>query len=267
MTDKKAKGLVIGASIFLLLVGGILYYIFDRQGYANSGNSNFVKYEINDYVEVNNLNLDSYNDVYNNIKVSKVNIKNIDNDGIKTFIHNEDNIIGYITGYYNEIKQKDSYTSSSSAVSSIKKQINGTVLSVLYRIDFELDPIYFEDSSRSYITVFNVDLATGKSLSTDDLLLKYNYTKDYIADKIFIEDILIPSDQIVIDKSTNISLTRSDIERRKSEYINRIVSEFDNIIKVYIDNNNLTLVYDKKELNSLFFDTDIDTDIKTRYLR
>ena len=136
MTDKKAKGLVIGASIFLLLVGGILYYIFDRQGYANSGNSNFVKYEINDYVEVNNLNLDSYNDVYNNIKVSKVNIKNIDNDGIKTFIHNEDNIIGYITGYYNEIKQKDSYTSSSSAVSSIKKQINGTVLSVLYRIDF-----------------------------------------------------------------------------------------------------------------------------------
>ena len=267
MTDKTAKGMVIGASIFLLLVGGILYYIFDKQGYDNSGKSNYVKYDIDDYVEVNSLTFDSYTDVYNDIRVSKANIKNIDDDVIKSFIHNEDNIIGYITGYYNEIKQKDSYTSSNSAVSSIKKQINGTVLSVLYRLNFELDPIYFEDSSRSYLTVLNVDLATGKNLSTDDLLLKYNYTKDYIAEKIYIDDILIPSDQIVIDKSTNISLTRSDIERRKSEYIDRIESEFDNIIKVYIDNSNLTLVYDKKELNSLFFDTDIDTDIKTRYLK
>lgn len=267
MNDKTAKRMVIGVSIFLLLVGGILYYIFDRQGYDNSGKSNYVKYDINDYVEVTSVDFDSYGDVYNNTRVSRVSIKNISNDGVKNFLHNEDNIVGYITGYYNEIKQKDSYTSSSSAVSSIKKQVNGTVLSVLYRVDFELDPIYFEDSSRSYMTVLNVDLATGKSLSTDDLLLKYNYTKDYIANKIFIEDILVPSDQIVIDKNTNISLTRSDIERRKSEYIDRIVGEFDNIIKVYIDNNNLTLVYDKKELNSLFFDTDIDTDIKTRYLR
>ena len=162
MTDKTSKLMVVFASIFLICVGLTLYYIFDKQGYQNSGKSNYVKYNVNDYVEIENLSFDNYNDVYSNIDVSKVKLNNLDEEVIKTFLHNEDNIIGYVTGYYNEIKQKESYTSSNKAESSIKKQINGTVLSILYRIDFDLDPIYFEDNNRSYITVLNVDLATKK---------------------------------------------------------------------------------------------------------
>ena len=104
-------------------------------------------------------------------------------------------------------------------------------------------------------------------LSNNDLLGKYNYTKEYIAEKILDEDLLISNGQVVIDKNTNISLTKEDIERKKSDYVNRIISEFDNIIKVYIENNSLVLVYDKKELNDLFFDNDYNNELKVRYLK
>ena len=99
------------------------------------------------------------------------------------------------------------------------------------------------------------------------MLSKYNYSKKYIAEKLFNEDILIGQNEIVIDRNTNISLTKSDIERKKEEYIQRITDDFNNIIKVYIENNSLVLVYDKKELNDLFFDNAYNNELKVRYLK
>lgn len=267
MSDKKVKILVYVSALFLLLVGAGLYYIFDRQGYASSGESTFVKYDIKDYIETKPVIFSNYDSVYSSINVSRVNIKNINNEEVKTFLTEEDELIDYITGYYSEIVSKEDYTPINSASSNIKTQINGTVLSIFYEMNFTLDKELFSDNIRSYVTTINIDLGTEKILSADDLLSKYSYTKDYIADKIFDEDVMISSNQIVIDKNTNISLTKSDIERKKNEYVNRIINEFDNIIKVYIENNSLALVYDKKVLNNLFFDNEFDTDIKIRYLK
>ena len=106
-----------------------------------------------------------------------------------------------------------------------------------------------------------------KVLNDDDLLNKFNYTKEYISEKIFNDDILINDNEIVIDKNTNISFTKKDIERRKEEYINRIVADFNNIIKMYIERGSLVLVYDSKEVKTIFFDGNFDTDIKIRYLK
>lgn len=267
MSDKKVKVLVFVSALFLLLVGTGLYYLFEKQGYGNSKESTFVKYDIKDYVETKPVIFSNYDNVYSSINVSRINIKNISNDSINVFLSEEDELIDYITGYYSDIVSEDNYTPTNTATSNIKVQINGTVLSVFYEIDFTLDEELFSDNIRSYITTINIDLGTEKVLSTDDLLSKYSYTKEYIANRIFDEDVMISNSQVLIDKNTNISLTKSDIERKKKEYVNRIISEFDNIIKVYIENNSLTLVYDKKVLNNLFFDNEIDTDIKIRYLK
>ena len=200
--------------------------------------------------------------------MSKVSIINIDDSITKSFIKNENEFINYVSAYYNEIVPVgDDYIPASSANSNIKTQINGAVLSIYYEMNIDLDGELFENSTRSYFTTLNVDLGTERALSTDDLLNKYNYTKKYIAEKIFEEDVLIDNNEVVIDKNTNLSYTKSDIIRKKEEYISRIVDDFDNIIKVYIDNNYLTIVYDKKELKNMFFDNNFNTEIKIRYLK
>lgn len=267
MNNKQAKLLVVVAAIFLLLSGMGLYVLFEKQGYGDTKKRNIVTYDIKDYIETVPVIYNDYGNVYDSINVSRIKIKNIANSDINLFLEREEELINYITGYYNEIGAKEDYLPINTATSVIKTQINGTILSVLYEIDFSLDEDIFDDNKRSYIITTNIDLATEKVLSSDDLLSKYNYTKEYISEKIFEEDVLISKGQIVIDKNTNISLTKDDIERKKEIYIDGIINQFDNIIKVYIENNSLAIVYDKKELNGIFFDNSFDTDIKIRYLK
>lgn len=267
MNDKKVRGLVIVSALVLLLAGTGLYIIFDKQGMGINKTNNYVNYNVNNYVEVTPVVFNTYNNVYSSINVSKINIKNIDEGMTKEFLEKEEEIISYITGYYKEITANSNYLPVNTVSSTIKTQINGAVLSILYKVDFNLDKSIFEDNVKSYMATLNIDLGTNKALTKENLLSKYNYSKSYIAEKLFNEDVLIENGQVVIDKNTNISLTKSDIERRKEEYVNRIISEFDNIIDMYIENNSLVLVYDKKELNNVFFDNKFDTDVKFRYLK
>ena len=43
--------------------------------------------------------------------------------------------------------------------------------------------------------------------------------------------------------------------------------DFNNIIKVYIENNSLVLVYNKKDLNDLFFENNYINELKIKYLK
>ncbi len=268
MNDRKIRFLVILTAIILLFAGMILFFIFDKQGMDKNRTNGYVNYSVNDYVEITPIVFNTYSDVYSSINVSKVILKNINTSLIKDFMADEQEIIDYITGYYKEISSSSSsYLPISTVSSVIKTQINGAVLSIFYRLDFILDDNIFFDNIKSYVITTNIDLGTNKILTNEHLLSKYNYTKDYIADKLFTEDVLIGKSQIVIDKDTNMSLTRSDIERKKDQYINKIISEFDNIINIYIENNTLVLVYNTEELKSIFFDNEFDTDIKFRYLK
>lgn len=267
MSDRKVRGLVILAAIILLLSGLILYIVFDRQGMGNNKTGNYVNYNVNDYIEVTPVVFNEYSNVYSSVNVSRIDIKNIDEDITSDFIEKEEEFIGYITGYYKEISNSSGYVPVNTVFSTIKTQINGAVLSIFYKLDFNLDVNIFEDNIKSYIVTINIDLGTNKVLTGGDLLSKYNYSKEYIAEKLFIDDVLIEKGQVVVDKNTNISLTRSDIERKKEEYIERISLEFNNIIDMYIENGSLVLVYDKKELNNVFFDNKFDTDVKFKYLK
>ncbi|MGM9882307.1 MAG: hypothetical protein ACI31S_05645 [Bacilli bacterium] len=267
MSNNKAKLLVIVSAVILLFLGAGLYILFDKQGYSNYKKGEVVSYNLKDYIETVPIVFNDYDDVYSSINVSKVNIKNINNDAISVFSEQEDEIISYITDYYKELETIENYVPVNSVSSNIKTQINGTVLSVFYEVNFVLDENIFEDSNKSYIAVINIDLATEKALSNDDLLSKYNYTKEYISEKIFEEDVLISNGQVVIDKNTNISLTQDDISRKKESYVDVIINQFDNIMKVYIENNSLAIGYDEKELKNLFFDNKFDTNIKIRYLK
>ena len=268
MSERTAKLLVIISAIILLLVGFGLYKVFEYYGFGEStSNKKIVNYDIKDYVETTPVVFNNYSNVYNKINVSKVNLKNINIESTSTFLTEEEELINYITAYYNEITATDNYTPVNTAVSTIKTQINNTILSIFYELDFDLDKNIFDNNTMKYVITTNIDLGTNKVLSNNDLLGKYNYTKEYIAEKIFDEDLLISNGQVVIDKNTNISLTKEDIERKKSDYVNRIISEFDNIIKVYIENKSLTLVYNKRDLRGIFFDNEFDSEIIIRYLK
>ena len=253
MSEKTAKGLVVLSAVILLMVGFGLYKLFEYQGINKDTTSKkLVNYDIKDYVETKPVILTKYNNVFGSINVSRVKLKNLSNDVINDFYNKEDELICYIDSYYNEIITTSSYNNSNSVSSVIKMQINSNI---------------FDNNIKKYFVTTNVDLTTGNIVTNDNFLEKYNYTKKYIAEKIYEEDLLITSGQIVIDKNTNISLTKEDIERKKNDYVNRIISEFDNIIKVYIENKTLVLVYNKRDLRGIFFDNDFDSEIITRYLK
>lgn len=278
MSEKTAKALVVVSAIFLLLVGFGLYKLFEYQGINKDTTSRkIVNYDIKDYVETVPVVFNGYSNVYSKINVSRVNLKDLDNNVIKSFMDEEDKLIEYITTYYNEINNEvenneinnevENYIPSNEVSSSIKMQINGAILSIYYELDFNLDKNIYSNNIKKYVITTNVDLATGRILSNNDLLKKYNYTRKYIVEKIFDEDLIIGNGQIVIDKNTNISLTKEDIERNKEEYINELITEFDNFINMYIDNKTLVIVYNKSELRNMFFDNDFDSELIVRYLK
>ena len=269
MSEKTAKALVVVSAIFLLLVGFGLYKLFEYQGINKDTTSRkIVNYDIKDYVETVPVVFNGYSNVYSKINVSRVNLKDLDNNVIKNYMDEEDKLIEYITTYYNEINNEvENYIPSNEVTSSIKMQINGAILSIYYELDFNLDKNIYSNNIKKYVITTNIDLATGRILSNNDLLKKYNYTRKYIVEKIFDEDLIIGNGQIVIDKNTNISLTKEDIERNKEEYINELITEFDNFINMYIDNKTLVIVYNKSELRNMFFDNDFDSELIVRYLK
>lgn len=269
MSEKTAKALVVVSAIFLLLVGFGLYKLFEYQGINKDTTSRkIVNYDIKDYVETVPVVFNGYSNVYSKINVSRVTLKDLDNDVIKNFMDEEDKLIEYITTYYNEINNEvENYIPSNEVSSSIKMQINGAILSIYYELDFNLDKNIYSNNIKKYVITTNIDLATGRILSNNDLLKKYNYTRKYIVEKIFDEDLIIGNGQIVIDKNTNISLTKEDIERNKEEYINELITEFDNFINMYIDNKTLVIVYNKSELRNMFFDNNFDSELIVRYLK
>ncbi len=269
MSEKTAKALVVVSAIFLLLVGFGLYKLFEYQGINKDTTSRkIVNYDIKDYVETVPVVFNGYSNVYSKINVSRVTLKDLDNDVIKNFMDEEEKLIEYITTYYNEINNEvENYIPSNEVSSSIKMQINGAILSIYYELDFNLDKNIYSNNIKKYVITINIDLATGRILSNNDLLKKYNYTRKYIIEKIFDEDLIIGNGQIVIDKNTNISLTKEDIERNKEEYINELITEFDNFINMYIDNKTLVIVYNKSELRNMFFDNEFDSELIVRYLK
>ena len=269
MSEKTAKALVVVSAIFLLLVGFGLYKLFEYQGINKDTTSRkIVNYDIKDYVETVPVVFNGYSNVYSKINVSRVNLKDLDNNVIKSFMDEEDKLIEYITTYYNEINNEvENYIPSNEVSSSIKMQINGAILSIYYELDFNLDKNIYSNNIKKYVITTNIDLATGRILSNNDLLKKYNYTRKYIVEKIFDEDLIIGNGQIVIDKNTNISLTKEDIERNKEEYINELITEFDNFINMYIDNKTLVIVYNKSELRNMFVDNNFDSELIVRYLK
>lgn len=269
MSEKAAKVLVVVSAIFLLLVGFGLYKLFEYQGINKDTTSRkIVNYDIKDYVETVPVVFNGYSNVYSKINVSRVTLKDLDNDVIKNFMDEEDKLIEYITTYYNEINNEvENYIPSNEVSSSIKMQINGAILSIYYELDFNLDKNIYSNNIKKYVITTNIDLATGRIFSNNDLLKKYNYTRKYIVEKIFDEDLIIGNGQIVIDKNTNISLTKEDIERNKEEYINELITEFDNFINMYIDNKTLVIVYNKSELRNMFFDNNFDSELIVRYLK
>lgn len=266
MSNKTAKLLVVLSSIVLLISGGVLYIVFEKAGYGNNSINKPITYNIKDYVETTPVLFSDYNDTYTSINVSRVNIKNIDNNITGAFLEREEELINYIGAYRQEMV-REGYTPSSSVTSNIKMQINGTILSIYYELDFVLDSNIFDNNIKKYFISINIDLNTNRVLSNDDLLSKYDYTREYLSQKIFEEDVLISDNQVVIDKNTNISLTKSDIEKKKSEYTSRIVNEFDNLIVLYIEDKSLAMVYDKKEVNNIFFDNNYSVEVKCRYLK
>ena len=105
MSEKTAKVLVVVSAIFLLLVGFGLYKLFEYQGINKDTTSRkIVNYDIKDYVETVPVVFNGYSNVYSKINVSRVTLKDLDNNVIKSFMDEEDKLIkeGYELETYDE---------------------------------------------------------------------------------------------------------------------------------------------------------------------
>ena len=81
MSEKTAKVLVVVSAIFLLLVGFGLYKLFEYQGINKDTTSRkIVNYDIKDYVETVPVVFNGYSNVYSKINVSRVTLKDLDNN-------------------------------------------------------------------------------------------------------------------------------------------------------------------------------------------
>ena len=268
MSKKKADLIIFGTMILLILVGVVLYIDFDRRGLSKSNKNNTISYNVKDYVESYPVMQDEYLDVFSSVNVSYVNLINLDSSICSSFFSLENELNNYIDMYYDEIKSQvgSDYIPVNTVSSTIKTSISNAVLSIYYELDFGLDGTYFNETVKKYFITFNVDLGTNKVIDSDDLFIKYDYKKEDIAEKIYEYEIRIPKDDILIDKESNLSFTGEEIEKKKEKYVQRISLEFDNIIRVYIENNSLVVVYNNGELKELFFDYDYTDELVFRYL-
>lgn len=146
MSEKTAKALVVVSAIFLLLVGFGLYKLFEYQGINKDTTSRkIVNYDIKDYVETVPVVFNGYSNVYSKINVSRVTLKDLDNDVIKNFMDEEDKLIEYITTYYNEINNEvENYIPSNEVSSSINMSCEPRML---IRKD---DDVYFTELPINY---------------------------------------------------------------------------------------------------------------------
>lgn len=218
------KTMLILIMLICIIIAMITYWIYayhHKYGSFYFEDIKLVSYKISDYVET---------------KGDLVHLKNIDKNIVEEFEQNQKNIL------------KNNVTNI-----EITKEIHNDILSVMISYTISNRANNYEE-----IISINVNLQNNKILSNDELLKMSNSNYKNLATIIFDENIKLPSDsnKKIIDAITEKELTIKEFNNNREKYIIRIREKLPEVLKLYIEDDNLYGVVRLLEIDEVCYYTD-----------
>lgn len=190
---------------------------------------------------------------YNHKYGKDYNIDKYISNKVDYYISTEGNIL-YINNISEEInnnfiKKQEEINKNNIIDMNITKGVYKDILSI--KISYIL-----KENNEEIVLTNNIDLRNKKELTNDDIInkLKINY-KD-IATDIFNEYIKLNKDITVVDRITDKELTKEEFNKDSEKYIIRIREELPSVMNIYIDNNIVYYIVEKKEITKVCYYTD-----------
>ena len=245
--------IMIGLLVFfiLLFVFVVIFVIANKKDntVVEVPNSNL---DVTNYVLMEEVDTTKYMDLYSSVNLKKISFKNLTNESTKEFTDKQDEIIKSLedsisvnkefVNEYNKEHNVTGYKSTSKLESIILTNINNNILSVLYLIEDEVD----YKKVNNYIANLFVDTVSKNLLSSEEVLSKYDLSKEGISRRVF--------DLVTLGKDNKDELTKE-----ADSYSSKIIDNFDKYIYLYFNSDGIYLKYNKSDISNYLFNSSLDS--------
>lgn len=245
--------IMIGLLVFfiLLFVFVVIFVI------ANKKDNNVVEVpnnnlDVTNYVLMEEVDTTKYMDLYRSVNLKKISFKNLTNESTKEFTDKQDEIIKSLedsisvnkefVNEYNKEHNVTGYKSTSKLESIILTNINNNILSVLYLIEDEVD----YKKVNNYIANLFVDTVSKNLLSSEEVLSKYDLSKEGISRRVF--------DLVTLGKDN-----KNELTKEADSYSSKIMDNFDKYIYLYFNSDGIYLKYNKSDISNYLFNSSLDS--------
>lgn len=245
--------IMIGLLVFfiLLFVFVVIFVI------ANKKDNNVVEVpnnnlDVTNYVLMEEVDTTKYMDLYSSVNLKKISFKNLTNESTKEFTDKQDEIIKSLedsisvnkefVNEYNKEHNVTGYKSTSKLESIILTNINNNILSVLYLIEDEVD----YKKVNNYIANLFVDTVSKNLLSSEEVLSKYDLSKEGISRRVF--------DLVTLGKDN-----KNELTKEADSYSSKIMDNFDKYIYLYFNSDGIYLKYNKSDISNYLFNSSLDS--------
>ena len=245
--------IMIGLLVFfiLLFVFVVIFVI------ANKKDNNAVEVpnnnlDVTNYVLMEEVDTTKYMDLYSSVNLKKISFKNLTNESTSEFTNKQDEIIKSLedsisvnkefVNEYNKEHNVTGYKSTSKLESIILTNINNNILSVLYLIEDEVD----YKKVNNYIANLFVDTVSKNLLSSEEVLSKYDLSKEGISRRVF--------DLVTLGKDN-----KNELTKEADSYSSKIMDNFDKYIYLYFNSDGIYLKYNKSDISNYLFNSSLDS--------
>ena len=245
--------IMIGLLVFfiLLFVFVVIFVIANKKdnNVVEVPNSNL---DVTNYVLMEEVDTTKYMDLYSSVNLKKISFKNLTNESTKEFTDKQDEIIKSLedsisvnkefVNEYNKEHNVTGYKSTSKLESIILTNINNNILSVLYLIEDEVD----YKKVNNYIANLFVDTVSKNLLSSEEVLSKYDLSKEGISRRVF--------DLVTLGKDN-----KNELTKEADSYSSKIMDNFDKYIYLYFNSDGIYLKYNKSDISNYLFNSSLDS--------
>lgn len=238
--------------IFILLfVFVVIFVIANKKDntVVEVPNSNL---DVTNYVLMEEIDTTKYMDLYSSVNLKKISFKNLTNESTSEFSNKQDEIIKSLedsisvnkefVNEYNKEHNVTGYKSTSKLESIILTNINNNILSVLYLIEDEVD----YKKVNNYIANLFVDTVSKNLLSSEEVLSKYDLSKEGISRRVF--------DLVILGKDN-----KNELTKEADSYSSKIMDNFDKYIYLYFNSDGIYLKYNKSDISNYLFNSSLDS--------
>lgn len=245
--------IMIGLLVFfiLLFVFVVIFVIANKKdnNVVEVPNSNL---DVTNYVIITEVDTTKYMDLYSSVNLKKISFKNLTNESTSEFTNKQDEIIKSLedsisvnkefVNEYNKEHNVTGYKSTSKLESIILTNINNNILSVLYLIEDEVD----YKKVNNYIANLFVDTVSKNLLSSEEVLSKYDLSKEGISRRVF--------DLVTLGKDN-----KNELTKEADSYSSKIMDNFDKYIYLYFNSDGIYLKYNKSDISNYLFNSSLDS--------